>query len=52
MSGLDLINFSAISEVLTGEKTRIRKQFIPKEYKHLINEIAEYLEQKLIVNGA
>ena len=48
INGLDLINFSAVSEVLTGDKTKIRKQFIPKEYKQFMSELAEILEQKVI----
>lgn len=51
MNGFDLINFSALSLILTGSKTTIRKQFIPKEYKQTVFELASELENKFIKNG-
>lgn len=48
INGMDLLNISAISYLLTGNKNKIRSNFIPSEYKILMAELASMLENKLI----
>lgn len=48
INGMDLLNISAISYLLTGNKNKIRSNFIPSEYKMIMSELASMLENKLI----
>jgi hypothetical protein len=43
MDYLKFINFSAISEELTGSKTRIKQNRIPGQYEPMIEELDQLL---------
>lgn len=53
MKAEDLINFRALSRLLTGNPTKIHSKFIPKKYKEevegLKNTISYWIEGKIVV---
>ena len=54
MEAEDLINFRALSRLLTGSPTKIHSKFIPKEYKKTVDDLKitlnYWLEGKIVVS--
>ncbi len=45
MEPKDLINYSGVSKHLTGNRSSIRSNYIPKKYKHYVEELEQYIKR-------